>query len=103
MGGEANINTLMDQLEQENQTHQQGVVRRHDNTIVDMGWNIEANIVLEGDEFFGSEQTLFLKTSYLGYLIGRREWTNVLRVKSKTKFNVELKSKIENGFKFDFF
>ncbi len=34
--GEVNINTLMDQLEQENQTHQQGVVRRHDNTIVNM-------------------------------------------------------------------
>lgn len=56
-GGEANINTLMDQLEQENQTHEQGVVRRHDNTIVNMWWNIEANIVLEGDEFFGYEQT----------------------------------------------
>jgi hypothetical protein len=66
--GEVNINTLMDQLEQENQTHQQGVVRRHDNTIVNMVWNIEANIILEGDELSKSEQTLL--ETYLGNLIG---------------------------------
>lgn len=44
-----------------------------------------------------------LKTSYLGYLIGHREWMNVLGFESKIKFNVELKSKIENGFKSEFF
>lgn len=91
-GGEVNINALMDQLEQENQTHQQGVVRRHDHTIVNMGWNIEANTILEGDELSRSEQMLLLKT-YLGDLIGRREWTTVLGAESKTKFNVDWNQK----------
>jgi hypothetical protein len=101
-GGEVNINALMDQLEQENKTLQQCVVRRHDNTIVDVGWNIEVNTILEGDELFGFEQTLLLET-YLENLIRRREWMNVLGAESKTKFNVELKSKVKSWFKSEIF
>jgi hypothetical protein len=60
-----------------------------------MGWNIEVNIILKGDELSRSKQT------YLGNLIGCWEWMNILVVNvffiKKLNWNCKI-SKIENGF-----